>query len=214
MSNPALDKSYENLSHTDYVLFVDETYNAPGEEMEHTFYTVCGVLIKASLLVDTRQEIDEIVDDYFWHTTDALRTSEGRATAVELLQFCEEVDDLYFVAHKMPLQPGDNMENARQACLRALFSHVENGHNAKLIVMEKRQDNAHDDADRRLLKHLRSERVVSRGTQLLLVSPRHEHLLWLPDLIAMAFRRKITHKDETSTYFKEYVEGSTTVLET
>ncbi|MCQ9341053.1 hypothetical protein NQ028_07850, partial [Corynebacterium phoceense] len=56
--------------------------------------------------------------------------------------------------------------------------------------------------------------VVSRGTQLLLVSPRHEHLLWLPDLIAMAFRRKITHKDETSTYFKEYVEGSTTVLET
>lgn len=214
MPNPALDTAYKNLASTDHVLFVDESYNAPAEGMEHTFYTVCGVLIEGSLLRATRQDISYIVGDSFWHTTDALRTSQGRDTAVDLLEFCEEVDDLYFVTYKMPLEPDDDLENARQACLQTLFSHVEDGYSPRLIVMEKRQDHIRDDADRKLVKRLRSEGKVSRNTQILLVSPRDEYLLWLPDLIAMVFRREITHKDETATYFKRYVAKSTTVLKT
>lgn len=215
MRNPVLKRAYENLRPQDYVLFVDETYNAPGEGLDHTFYTVCGVLIEHRHLADTRYSLSEIVGTSYWHTTDQLRTSKGRETTVELLKFCSEVDDLYFLAHRTPLIDGTDMEEARQICLRALFSYIGEEHKiTRLIVMEKRQDNTHDDADRSLVKRLRGDGVVSRHVRVLLVSPRDERLLWLADLIAMAYRRQITHSDETARYFEKYVRNSAIVLQT
>lgn len=215
VANPALEVAYKNLRPQDRVLFVDETYNAPGEGMEHTFYTVCGVLISDKDLADTRDDLVDITGKTFWHTTQELRTPEGRATAVDLLKFCRDVDDLYFLAHRTPLTPEQSTEEARQDCLRSLFSHVGEAHpETRLIVIEKRQDHSHDDADRSLVKKMRSNGTISRQTQVILTSPSSEYLLWLPDLVAMAFRRQLTHQDETAQYFTDYVEHSTTILKT
>lgn len=216
MTDPTLDKAYGNLKSDHRILFIDETYNAPDEGMEHTFYTICGVLITCENLPPTREELCEIVEKNYWHTTDELRTSTGKATVVDLLEFCHEVDDLYFLAHKSPITEDMSTEDARQECLRGLFSHIGNTpelqSNTPLIVMEKRQDHAHDDADRALIKKLRQEKIIDRHTQVVITSPQDECLLWLPDLVAMAFRRKITHKDDTAQYFDKYIKSSTTVI--
>ena len=50
MKNPALANAYKNLNEGHYVLYVDETFNRPEEQLDCSFYMVCGVLISAAHL--------------------------------------------------------------------------------------------------------------------------------------------------------------------
>ena len=215
IGNPALENAYKNLSSEHSVLFLDETYNAPGEGMDHTFYAIGAVLIFKDALNDARLDLKDITGKSRWHTTDELRTQEGRNTAVSLLKYCKACEeDIYFISLRQPMSEGTPTETARQACLTRLLKFVgEHFNSVRVVVLEKRQDLKHDDADRTLVKNLRSQGTIPRHIQVLLVSPVDEQLLWLPDLLAMAYRRQITHNDETSRYFAEYLEDSTFILE-
>lgn len=172
---------------------------------------VCGVLINSPDLEGTRDDIRSIVESERWHTTDELRTSEGRGKARELLAYCKEVGDCHIFAFKRDLTAinGDTdaaMIEARKMCLTELFLAAQSSHpGLRLIVVEKRQTNTQNDADRSLARELRSSGALSRHTQLFLVSPAEEQLLWLPDLSALTLRRSRTHTDETSKYFETYL---------
>lgn len=62
MEKRALEAAYRNLNEDHYVLYVDETYNRPEENLGRSFYLICGVLISARFLDATREDIREIVD--------------------------------------------------------------------------------------------------------------------------------------------------------
>lgn len=218
MDKIVLDSAYKNLSGEHFVLYVDETFNRPEEKLDHSFYVVCGVLVQEFYLEETRRELLEIVGQAYWHTTEALQTDEGHAKAEELLEYCRRVRDCHVFAYKKNLpKQGDANEvvsSAREECLRELLIVVQRHcPGLRLIVIEKRQTNAQNDADRRVVKSLRAEKRLSRHARLLLVSPKDEYLLWLPDLSAMAFRRSKTHKDKTSYYFEQFL-GEISIVNT
>ncbi|MGV0345785.1 hypothetical protein [uncultured Corynebacterium sp.] len=219
MEKRALEAAYRNLNEDHYVLYVDETYNRPEENLGRSFYLICGVLISARFLDATREDIREIVDGGYWHTTEALQSAEGRQKAEGLLTYCNDVGDKHIFAYKKDLtQIGEENEvsvaQARDDCLKALLVAVQQNYpGTRLVVMEKRQRHTENDADRRLIKHLRSVGAISRYTQVLHESPKEEHLLWLPDLSAMALRRSKTHHDRTGLYFKLYLEDHSFVID-
>lgn len=110
---------------------------------------------------------------------------------------------------KTRLRPGDDIEHARQQCLTKLIRELDT--NTRAIIFEKRQHNKDNNADQALIKKLRKTKVLSDQTRTVWVSPTDERLLWLPDLVAMTYRRTITHTDDTSTFFESYLAQNTTV---
>ena len=66
-----------------------------------------------------------------------------------------------------------------------------------LLVLEERSQSNLKNRDQASHKELLSTRQVPRQTRLLQTSPACERLLWLPDLVASAYRRTITHNDRT-----------------
>ncbi|WP_071567075.1 hypothetical protein [Corynebacterium sp. NML130628] len=219
MKNPALANAYKNLNARHYVLYVDETFNRPEEQLDYSFYMVCGVLINAAHIEVTREEIDEIVEGNYWHTTEALQTGEGQEKTEELLKYCKQVRDQHIFASKRDIASQNEdvkaaFNEARKDCLQVLLATVQKHHpDTRLVIIEKRQTNTENDADRRLVKTLRSEKVISRHTQLIHASPKDEHLLWLPDLSAMVYRRSRTHRDETSHYFERFLQDIARVVD-
>lgn len=43
---------------------------------------------------------------------------------------------------------------------------------------------------------MRAAGLIRRSMQTVLTSPKYEHLLWLPDLVSLAYRRTFTHHDD------------------
>ena len=71
----------------------------------------------------------------------------------------------------------------------------------ELLVLEERNQMNFRAKDRKNHNELVTANAVPRNTRLLQTSPKFERLLWLPDVVSMAYRRTITHLDETSKLF-------------
>ena len=210
--NPALDNIYRSMPQHGYALYIDETYNRQGDDKRPPYYIIGGALIQAKHLDATRKDLREIVDGDYWHTTEALQTANGRKTAKQLLQYCANVDDTYFISHQASIKQG-TMEQARRSCMKALLRRCQQEFPMlKVVVVEARQTNRDNNIDRITLRELKKEENVPQATPLLAVSPAEELLLWLPDLVAMAYRRQLTHADETSTYYDKYLQPSAITL--
>ena len=55
-------------------------------------------------------------------------------------------------------------------------------------------------------------KALSDQTRTMRASLSEEKLLWLPNLVAIAYRRTITHTNETSLFFPQYLQQSTTII--
>lgn len=210
--NPALKTLYTSLQRKNYVLFLDETYDSKGSMKAPAFYIVSGVLIKAEHLAQTRQDIQEIVRSNYWHSTEALQTSQGQRTAVKLLEYCSEVKDTYFISHKSHVHQKP-LEHARRDCIKALLKSCQTEVSGlKAIIIESQQKRSFDDWDRSTVRQMKQNKDLPREVAFISVSPYQEPLLWLPDLVALSYRRSLTHSDTTSHYYKQYLAKSTIVL--
>ena len=210
--NPALDNIYRSMPQHGYALYIDETYNRQGDDKRPPYYIIGGALIQAKHLAATRKDLREIVDGDYWHTTEALQTANGRKTAKQLLQYCADVDDTYLISHQASIKQGTT-EQARRSCMKALLRRCQQDFPMlKVVVVEARQTNRDNNIDRITLRELKKEENFPQATPLLAVSPAEELLLWLPDLVAMAYRRQLTHADETSRYYDKYLQASAITL--
>ena len=106
--------------------------------------------------------------------------------------------------------PGDDTEHARQQCLTTLIKNLDS--NTSALVFEKRKTQKENHADQALVTNLRNQKLLSQSVRTVWVSPSEEKLLWLPDLVAMAYRRTITHTDDTRLLFPQYLHQSTTII--
>ena len=210
--NPALKTLYKSLQRKNYVLFLDETYDGKSRTNTPAFYIVSGALIKAEHLARTRQDIQEIVGSNYWHSTEAMQTSQGKSTAVELLKYCSEVKDTYFISHKIHINH-KHLEHARRDCIKALLKECQREVSGlKAIIIEAQQKRSFDDWDRSTVRQMKQNKELPRETAFMSVSPYQEPLLWLPDLVALSYRRSLTHSDTTSHYYKQYLAKSTIIL--
>ncbi|MGL5928848.1 MAG: hypothetical protein ACRCY8_07935 [Dermatophilaceae bacterium] len=195
------------------VAFVDETYSAqPGHA---NFYVMSAVVVRAKERDGLREDLDNLVEEGYWHTSEALRTADGQDRTLRLLGCLDETYEACVIIHKTTVHTGDtDGESARQECLgrllEALFRADSGTHDpVRLVVMEERRERRQNNNDRRTRAQLISSGRIDGTLRLLSVSPGADHLLWLPDLVCSAYRQKLLGR---SSELLAQVELLTTVV--
>jgi hypothetical protein len=144
-----------------------------------------------------REELDDLVPDGWWHTTEELRTGEGRRQARSLLRALRTPDETCILVEKTAVDPGDRDGTlARREVLARLLAsvhHAEHGGHPRvdLTVIEEQREARRNNVDRATRKELVAQGVISETLSLVAVSPGTEHLLWLPDLVCSAYRQRL-----------------------
>jgi len=198
--NPVLAEAYANTAGA--VAYLDETFH-DGKSGTGRFYVFTAVLVERAEMETLRDELREIAGGTFWHTTDELLTEEGRKKASGMLQFLGEGDEICVISHHTHVADDDeDLEAARRECLRGLAAALSGGGDplrgrVDLMVFEERNPRNLSNLDRKNIKEMRAEGLIHRSMQAVLTSPKFEHLLWLPDLVSSAYRRTITHSDDS-----------------
>lgn len=198
-AHPVLDQAYANTAGA--VAYLDETFHH-GEGGAARFYVFTAVVVERAEMRLLREELREIAGGTFWHTTDELRTEEGRKKASAMLQFLGEGDEISVIAHHSRVDDDDDdLERARRACLRGLASTLSAGAeplggSIDLMVLEDRSPKNRSNLDRKNIAAMRADGLIHRSMQVVLTSPKYEHLLWLPDVVSSAYRATFTRGDD------------------
>jgi len=221
--NPALTNLYNHLGDDQVVAYVDETYYSdelarngrPGTPVG--FYTMSAAIYRGRDIANVRDDLSEITNSSYWHSTDAVQTPEGLEAFLRLLDYFHENSDVSLLVTQIPLEDskeGVRLE-ARSNCLRNLVSQLADGVTGlRAVVLEKNNKAAIDNRDRRDFKALQGSRRIPTHVQNLHVSPSEEKLLWAPDTVAFAYRRGLTHTDDSSQWFNRIkVHSHVTVLD-
>jgi len=183
------------------VAFLDEAYRG-FERPEQPFYLFTAVIVKADDMESMRKELLDIAGSTYWHTSEALRTPDGRARAKAMLRYLIEGVEPILIAKKVSVERSDStLEGARRGCFRSLAIALTSGVEGvcapvNLIVMERRNTSALLKIDARTFSDLRSEGAIPRVSRLVQASPNDDRLLWLPDVVSSAVRRSIAVGDD------------------
>jgi hypothetical protein len=199
-SNPVLDKAYTNT--TGAVAYLDETFEH-GEHGLGRFYVFTAVLVERTEMDVLRDELRGVAGGTFWHTTDELLTEDGRKKASAMLEFLGKGEEICVISHHTHVADDDqDLEAARRECMRGLLAALSAGAaplrgRIDLLVLEERNPRNLSNLDRKNIAAMRAEGLIHRSMQAVLSSPKFEHLLWLPDLVSSAYRRTVTHHDDS-----------------
>ncbi|MGW4635503.1 hypothetical protein [Nocardia sp. NPDC004415] len=199
------------------VAFLDESYQiADGTVRQNeTFYVLTAVIVRIPDMDELRENLLAIVGSSYWHSTEALRDGgSGPDIMRAMLEYLSEGVEPVMIAHRVSVAEGDkDGEAARRDCYRSLAVELSRGGTGRdpveLLVLEERNQSNLRNRDKRNHRDLVSEQLIGRNSRLVQTSPRYETLLWLPDVVSSAYRRSLTHRDETSTMFdivRDYVE--------
>lgn len=177
------------------VAFVDETYSVETHRTAR-FYVMSAVLVARTELRSLREALDEAVPSGWWHTTQELR-KKNLAGARELLELLDPDREVCVITHQMQVDPTDKTgEEARKTCLQSLLTSLyrgTGGHHlpVRLVVMEERNERSLNSRDRHTVADVKSSGQVGTDLHVVATSPAAEHLLWVPDLVCSAYRRKL-----------------------
>lgn len=175
------------------VAFLDETYYLETDGRRR-FYAMAAVIVLASDRDPLREELDRLVPDGWWHTTDALSTREGRERARNLLSTFQTPEETCVIVDKINVAADDDGSQAREAVLGRLLTAIHSAEHdthppVSLAVLEEQREARQNNFDRSIRRRLIDAGKVSSATQLVAASPGSEHLLWLPDLVCSAYRQ-------------------------
>lgn len=182
------------------VAFIDETSRSKGEHPgEKQFYVMSGVVVHPKDFTVLREDLGEIAQSNYWHTTDNLSTATGREKVLEMLKYLAQGDEISIISHLGDSGFADaHIESARERTLTKLSQYLFSELDLKLAVLERRSPNALVVRDERTFTIAKRDGVVPRNSRMIQVSPSTERLLWLPDLVASAFRQFLAR--EVNTY--------------
>lgn len=181
------------------VAYIDETYHLERDGRSR-FYVMAAVVVLEPDRDPLRRELDDLVPDGWWHTTEELRKDKGRDQARELLRTFRVPDETCVIVDKVTVDDDDvDGTQARGAVLGRLLTavhHAEHGTHppVRLSVVEEQREARKNSFDRSVRKGLIERGEISDAMTLLAVSPGSEHLLWLPDLVCSAYRQQMVFK--------------------
>lgn len=178
------------------VAYLDETYHVE-KDGRRRFYVMSAVVVLAHDRDPMRKELDELVPDGWWHTTESLRSIEGRDRARELLSVFQVPEETCVIVDKASVADDDaDGALARRAVLERLLVAVHNGEDgvhppAPLTVLEEQRVSRANNFDRTIRNDLIAAESIPATSTFAAVSPGSEHLLWLPDLVCSAYRQQL-----------------------
>ncbi|BCP14837.1 hypothetical protein [Mycobacterium paraintracellulare] len=181
-----------------YIAFLDETFQLDDSDVDRRteFYMLSAVVVHRDDLASLRGDLRKVVGGDFWHTSDELKTPEGRARARRVAEFLGDPqgNEVGIVAIKSPVAEGMG-DAARAACFRQVGRTLCAGgtpladEGVHLMILEQRRMQRNRSYDTSIVKGLRKEGTLCRHCHMIQASPTHENLLWLPDLVSSAVRR-------------------------
>lgn len=181
--------------------FVDEAFRGFERAGEHPFYVATAVVVERDDMEPVRKDLLELAGDSYWHTSEALRTEDGRRRASEMLAYLAEGREPCVVASTVTIDPDDrSLERARSSCLGALACSLSAGieevtPSVDVFVIEKRNTEELNKADKNTHSSLISNGELPRHHRLVQASPADDRLLWLPDVVSSAVRRSMAFAD-------------------
>lgn len=182
------------------VAYVDESLRGPQESGKH-FYILTAVVVAAEEREPLRTGIEEIVGGNFWHTSDELLTASGFSRAKKLLKYLGQGEETAAISVNTKIESSDTeLEDARAHCMSVLLPALERGSSRReptsLVILERRRDRRQQNRDSKTHRDLVTDKSISRHLRLIQASPADEHLLWLPDLVSSAVRRKLVSNSD------------------
>ena len=181
------------------VAYLDETYMPAGQyEGADPFYAVTAVVVPVADHQPIRDDLLSIVGAPYWHSTKANETEEGRAMLFKLASYIGKGEEPIIISSQMLVDPADkDSEIARAACLTHLLGSLNGGmfcDPVNLFILERRQDQKRRNRDSHTFTQARKSGSIPMKAETLQVSPTHERLLWLPDIVSYAYYRKMAVK--------------------
>lgn len=185
---------YERIG-TGPVAYLDETYHVERDG-HRRFYVMAAVVVLEQDRDPLRNELDSLVPSGWWHTTDQLRTADGRDQARELLQTFRVPDETCVIVDKVAVEPEDKDGSlARREVLGRLLTALHTAEHGshppvELTVIEEHRIARINNLDRAVRAQLIASGAITGTAPFVALSPGTEHLLWLPDLVCSAYRQK------------------------
>lgn len=227
---------YQALPSGSRIAYIDESYQPrEGRHAGHQpFYLMAAVILQDKDLTDTREDLIDIADGNWWHSTEFAMTTGGRTKIRNLVNYLAKYRDPCIIAAVRIGTTADttdseemsSVKNMRSDCLKELATAIAGPASPldqltpDLLVFEKQNHSQDTDRDNWVLKQLRKEGAIPRTLSAVHVSSSVEPLLWLPDVVAHVYRRHATHSQrdvleltqQTVTVIKSNPPGAVAVI--
>ena len=188
--------------------FVDESLQLPGSFQRAPFYLMAYVGVRSEALLDVKANLEAISGGYPLHATELLRSSDGRQLLLEVGAKLAPLTTC--VVFETSLDTRDKAgEQGRSALIMSSLGLIfERFSNLEQVVFESRAPGYQQQSDLRTLQAFRSREIWNqRQVDIRPVPKDREPLLELADLLASAYRQKITRSEDR---YWETWSGSTT----
>jgi hypothetical protein len=187
---PDIQSLYRSTKHC--IAFIDESFETNGPD---SFYILAVVLVEPARLDSVRQRVANLNSGHAIHASD-LGFNKAYSLLDESVALLANDHDSADIIYARPLQIGDTTgEKTRQTCLQTALSTLHEEFHTELFVLDSRRLKDANDSDRRTAGDLRRAGKLSRDVRLLHVWPTEELLLSLADILAWAYRQKLTNRD-------------------
>lgn len=126
------------------VAYLDETYHVDSDGRSR-FYVIAAVVVLAQDRDPLRKDLDALVADGWWHTTNALRADGGRKRVQTLLRTFQSPEEVCVLVEKTMLDSEDtDGAQGRAAALQRLLIAVHTAEHGThppvdLVVIEEQQ---------------------------------------------------------------------------
>lgn len=171
------------------IAFIDESFETRGDS---TFYILGIALIRPDRLHSVRQRFTRLNNGHPIHASELNFDRNTKLLMESILQVASEHDNADVIV-ATPLATQDSSgEAARQRCLREAVVTLQTEFGTKVFILDSRSLKDADESDRRTVRDLRRAALIDRETVIRHLWPAEEILLSLPDLIAWAYRQKLT----------------------
>lgn len=178
--------------------FVDESFRSPSEAKD-SFYILCATVIPRGNIFRVRNELRDLVGKSYFHATELGRSDQGQMILRKVAHYlAKEVKPVLVLIEQLPKSDRD-AETGRERATRALWKELSESelYVTGTVVYERRMRGAQDASDLRILKTLKRLRLPGNQLNVLSAATKNEPLLWMPDLVAWAFRQAYDRADNS-----------------
>jgi len=186
------------LAGTRAVAYIDESYSTSTQPGQN-FYILTAVVVTQVARDDLRLGIEDVAEGDYWHTTDILQRPDGVEWTKEMLDYLARGNEVSVISLNQSVDADDaDGESARRECFERVLPALQSGAHEHgpigFALLEARRDRQQQNFDHLVYQEMVKSGRLSRHFKLRQASPRDEHLLWLPDVVCSAVRRKVTGK--------------------
>ena len=171
--------------------FIDESFHAPANKGSTPFYIFALVGLERNFLRQARSQIKELVVRNKWHSAGMLGKPSGRKIFERTTSHFSPMARLViFTVEPIPSN-NSNAEGTRSKMMGKIVSFVLESDPNSFLIFEKRGSGGHQALDKKTLRTNLNDFELSR---IRFEKPDREPLLWLPDMLASAYRQFMTKK--------------------